>query len=100
MCPNYTEFILKSYWNQCICTKWNHCQSETFNIANRVTQGGVLSLILSGMYLHELLLSLKLEQSGIGCHMGNIFTGALVHTDGIVVLLPTKHYVFDAGNML
>ena len=32
VCPDYTVFILKLYLNQCICTKWNHCQLETFNI--------------------------------------------------------------------
>ena len=51
VCPNYTKFILKSYLNQRIRTKWQHCPSETFNISNGVEQGGVLSPILFGIYL-------------------------------------------------
>ena len=89
VCPKYTKFILKSYLNQRIRTKWHHCHSETFNISNGVKQGGVLSPILFGIYLDELLL--KLKKSGIGCHIGNIFTGALAYADDVVLLAPTKH---------
>ena len=52
-------------------------------------QGGVLSPILFGIYLDELLL--KLKKSGIRCHIGNIFTGALAYADDVVLLAPTKH---------
>ena len=62
MCPNYTKFILKSYLNQRIRTKWHHCHSETFNISNGEKQGGVLTPILFGIYLDELLLSLKSQE--------------------------------------
>ena len=89
VCPNYTKFILKSYLNQRIRTKLQHCHSKTSNISNGVKQGGVLSPILFGIYLDELLL--KLKKSGIGCHIGNIFTGALAYADDVVLLAPTKH---------
>ena len=89
VCPNYTKFILKSYLNQRIRTKWDHCHSETFNITNGVKQGGVFSPILFGIYLDELLL--KLKKSGIGCHIENIFTSALAYADDVVLLAPTKH---------
>ena len=56
VCPNYTKFILKSYLNQRIRTKWHHRYS------NGVKQRGVLSPILIGIYLDELLL--KATQSG------------------------------------
>ena len=65
------------------------CHSETFNISNDVKQGGVLSPVIFGIYLDELLL--KLKKSGIGCHIGNIFTGALAYADDVVLLAPTKH---------
>ena len=51
VCPNYTKFILKSYLNQRIRTKWQYCPSETFIISNGVKQGGVLPPILFGIYL-------------------------------------------------
>ena len=50
-------------------------------------QGGPFYLF--GYYLDELLL--KLKKSGIGCHIGNIFTGALAYADDVVLLAPTKH---------
>ena len=87
--PNYTKCILKSYLSQRIRTKWQRCHSETFNISNGVKQGGVLSPILFGLYLDELLL--KLKHSDIGCHIGNVFTGALAYADDVVLLAPTKH---------
>ena len=89
MCTNYNKFILKSYLNQRIRSKWQHCHSETFNISNSVKQGGVLSPILFRIYLNELLL--KLKKSGIECQIGNIFTGALAYADDVVLLTSTKH---------
>ena len=59
VCRNYTKFILKSHLNQRIRTKWQHCHSETFNISIGAKQGGVLSPILFGIYLDELLPKLK-----------------------------------------
>ena len=44
------------------------------------------------MYFDELLL--KLKQSGIGCHLGNLYTGALEYADDVGLLPPpppTKH---------
>ena len=67
VCTNYTQFILKFYLNQRFCTKWHHFHSETFYISNGVKQGGVLSPILFGKYLDQLILMLK--ESGIGCHI-------------------------------
>ena len=89
VCSNYTQFILKFYLNQRICTKWHHCHSETFYIFNGVKQGGVLSPILFGIYLDELIL--KLKKSRIGCHIGHIFFSAPPYADDVVLLAPTKH---------
>ena len=45
------------------------------NMGNGVKHGGVLSLILFTLYIDKLLIILK--HAHIGCHMNNIFTGAL-----------------------
>ena len=51
---------------------------------NRVKQGGVLSPLLFAIYIDSLLK--RLEESGVGCHMGGLFTGALAYADDITLL--------------
>ena len=87
--PIYTKFILQSYLNQRIRTKWHHCHSDFFNISNGMKQGGVYSHIIFGMYFDELIL--KLKQTGIGRYIENVFTGALAYANDVVLLAPTKH---------
>ena len=54
---------------------------------NGVKQGGVLSLLLFAIYTDSLLK--RLEESGVGCHMGGHFTGALAYADDITLLSPS-----------
>ena len=51
-------------------------------------QGGVLSPILIAIYADGLLK--QSEETGVGCHMGSRFTGALAYADGITLLAPCK----------
>ena len=53
-----------------------------------VKQGGVLSPILFAIYTDELLK--RLEETGVGCHMGSRFAGALAYADDITLLAPCK----------
>ena len=55
---------------------------------NRVKQGGVLSPILFAIYTDGLLK--HLEDTGVGCHMGCRFTGALVYACDITLFAPCK----------
>ena len=55
---------------------------------NGVKQGGVLSPILFAVYKDGLLE--RLQQTGVGCHMGSCFTGALAYADDIILLAPYK----------
>ena len=50
-------------------------------------QGGVLSPVLFGVYIDELIV--KLQATGFGCHIGNKFVGAAGYADDIVLLAPT-----------
>ena len=54
---------------QCIQIKWNSMISEKYGIANGVKQGGVLSPILFGIYMDNLIKRLK--DSNIGCKIGS-----------------------------
>ena len=54
---------------------------------NGVQQGGVLSPLLFAIYTDSLLK--RLEASGVGCHLGGHFTGALLYADDITLLSPS-----------
>ena len=58
------------YTNQTLRVKWGSVMSESFTVMNGVKQGGVLSPILFAVYTDGLLL--RLQESGIWCHMGVI----------------------------
>ena len=51
-------------------------------------QGGALSPILFSVYLDDLFS--KLQESGIGCKMGNSYAGCLAYADDLSLLSPTK----------
>ena len=50
-------------------------------------QGGVLSPGLFAVYTDGLLL--RLQESGIGCHMGGHYAGALAYADDITLISPS-----------
>ena len=63
--------------------------SKYFTTTNGVKQGGVLSPILFGMYVDELLL--RLSQSGYGCKIGHFYYGALGYAYDVSLLAPTLY---------
>ena len=87
MCPVTTRLLLNMYIKQKLQVKWNNHKSYKFNVTNGVRQGGVLSPFLFGVYMDELLVSLK--TNGVGCHMGNHFVGAFGYADDIILLCPS-----------
>ena len=68
---------------------WNNCNSRYFNVGNGVKQGGVLSPILFNLYIDRLLI--RLQKSGVGCHMNNIYMGALSYADDITISCPSLY---------
>ena len=55
-------------------------------LSNGVRQGSVLSPVLFSVYLDGLLE--ELARSGVGCHCGCLFAGAICYADDIVLLAP------------
>ena len=55
-------------------------------------QVGVLSPLLFNIYLAKLniLVVLKLEAQGLGCHRNGMFVGAFIYADDITILAPTS----------
>ena len=74
------------YTNQSLRVKWSNTLSDLFSVMNGVKQSGVLSPILFAVYMDGLLE--RLQQTGVVCHMGSRFTGALAYADNITILAP------------
>ena len=60
--------------------------SEKYGIANGVKQGGVLSPILFGIYMDNLIKRLK--DSNIGCKIGNNYVGVFCYADDLTLISP------------
>ena len=65
--------------------QWCHTITSSLQVCNGVKQGGVLSPILFAVYVDSLLS--RLEQSGVGCHIGAHFVLALAACDYYVTLV-------------
>ena len=79
------DFLLTYiYISQKVRVKWSNCLSKQVDVSNGVKQGGILSAIV---YMDVILTRLK--KSGIGCHIGNIFCGAIGYADDVSLLCPS-----------
>ena len=50
-------------------------------------QGGIISQVLFCIYINGLLC--RLNKSGVGCFIVNVFVGALAYANDIVLLAPS-----------
>ena len=82
--PIVLRLLLYMYTSQTLRVKWGHTVSNYFTVRNGVKQGVVLSPLLFAIYTDSLLK--RLEESGVGCHMGVHFTRALAYADDITLL--------------
>ena len=89
ICPLWVRILLHMYKCQSLSVQWNGSYSNVFNVSNGVKQGGIISPTLFCLYVDELLS--KLKESGMGCHIGTNFVGALSYADDIALLSPTTH---------
>ena len=83
LCPVVLRLIMNNV-NQCIQIKWNSMISEKYGIANGVMQDGVLSPILFGIYMNNLIKCLK--NSNIGCKIGNNYVGVFCYVDDLTLI--------------
>ena len=72
--------------------------SESFTVINGVKQGGVLFPVLLTVYTDGLLL--RLQKSGIPCHMGGHYVGPLAYVDDIILILPSMQGISIIVNFL
>ena len=90
-----SQFALKllvyMYTSQTLSVKWGHTASNCFTVRNGVKQGGVLSPLLFAIYTDSIIK--RLEELGVGCHMGEHFTESLGYVDNITLLSPRYVWV-------
>ena len=75
------------YTNQNLRVRWGNTVSNCISVQNGVKQGGVLSPLLFAIYTDGLLH--RLRETGVGCHMGAHFTGALIYVDDLTLVSPS-----------
>ena len=87
VCPIVARFLCVMYTTQSFRVKWCSHITELTRASNGVKQGGVMSPLLFTLYIDVLLC--RLQNSGYGCHIGNIFCGAMGYADDVILLAPT-----------
>ncbi len=86
MSPLVIRLLMYMHTNR-LWVRWGDDMSGQFGVVNGVKQGGVLSPLLFAVYIDWLLI--RLEERGVGCHMGIRFIGALAFADDLNLLTPT-----------
>jgi hypothetical protein len=81
------RLLMKMYTSQHLQVRWGNILLEKFGAQNGVKQGGVLSVILFAIHMDELLI--RLMESGVGCHIGNVFVAAGAFSDDVTLICPT-----------
>ena len=76
------------YTEQTGFIKLGHRRSEPFSLSNGMREGAVCSPILWAVYADGLLVILR--QSGLGCHIAGVWTGAVLYADDLTLLAPSR----------
>ena len=85
--PVVTRLLLDMYTRQRLRASWSEGISEAFNTENGVKQGGILSPILFCVYIDELLT--RINESGLGCHIGHLSYAGAGYADDVGLLTPS-----------
>jgi hypothetical protein len=85
--PTYLRLLFNFYTGHVTRVSWNGVCSDSFQVKNGVKQGGVISPVLFCLYIDKLMG--LLQDSGVGCYIGEVFLGALAYADDLVLLAPT-----------
>ena len=83
--PSYFVHTLHNWYSRLnVKIKWQNSLSSPMMVLSGVRQGGVLSGHLFNLYVNDLLTSLR--NKDLGCHLDNMFIGALMYADDLILL--------------
>ena len=82
LCPLVARFFINLYTSQKVRVKWSYCLSKQDDVSNSVKQYCSLFIVM------DVLLT-RLTKSGIGCHIGYTFCGAIGYADDVSLLCPS-----------
>ena len=83
------RFLLCMYTNQTMRVKWQNSLSYNFSIGNGARHGAVLSPLLFTLCIDVLFI--RLQDLGLGCHVGPIFSGSFGYTADVALVAPTLY---------
>ena len=66
------------------CVKWGDKRSSFVALLCGIRQGGVASPTLFAVYINDVLI--KLQKSGLGCHIRNLCLNALMYADDLLLI--------------
>ena len=81
---NIIKILCNWYCNSITSGSWNDVLSGMFALEAGIRQGGALSPVLFAVYVNSLLE--KLQNNGLGCHIGMLFMGAFMYADDLVLV--------------
>ena len=81
------RFIIFSYTHQQCSVMWQNSRSSDFIISNGVRQGAIASPTFFNLYINEIFS--VLEDSNLGCWIGDLYYGALGYADDLALLAPS-----------
>ena len=88
MPPIIVRVLMHMYNDQYIWARWGKERSLIFPISNSTRQGSCASPVLWAVYVDPLLK--KLRELGAGCRVGDIFMGAIMYADDILLIAPGR----------
>ncbi len=83
VCPLVVRLLLTMYLMSTAVVSWNGVISDQWKLCNGVSQGSVISFLLFSIYINILLQ--ELNESKLGCYMGDICCNGFAYADDIVV---------------
>ena len=83
--PTFFVNLLISWYSRLVIrVKWSTFFSAPLTVLSGVRQGGILSGHLFNIYVNDILSALR--RSDLGCHIRNLFLGALMYADDLLLL--------------
>ena len=76
------------FWfsHQMLFIRWGKEVSSSFTMSNGIRQGSILSPYLFNVYVDNL--NIRLNHSGVGCHVDDMAANNLAYADDLVILAP------------